>query len=195
MRSATASTSITQDTSEEMILAAMNLIEKQTFDDDIEIGIDFTNAAMSRFWNYIEHIAYNEDAMLDTEQQFDTEVKKEEVLERSGEQIDQLLSLLPESVQPEKVPSSGRKRKTTTGATPHQPLSEDASGLDWPTIVQQGKLSKCTVPDLKSKLRSIGEPVNGNKPVVSHTMRIYDFVSLHRFFRHTWLTIKFVDVL
>ena len=169
MRMATTSTTATPDVSEEMIRAATNLIEQQTFGDDIEIGVDFTNAAMSRFWNYIEHIAYNEDAMVDDQQQFDTEIKTDEVLERSGEQIDQLLSLLPESVQPEKVPSSSRKRKTTTSTTIS--LSEDASGLDWPTIVQQGALSKCTVADLKLKLRAIGEPVNGNKSVVRPTKK------------------------
>ena len=168
MRSATPSTSITQEVSEGLITAATNLIEKQSFDDDVEIGVDFTNAAMSRFWNYIEHIAYNEDTMLDERQQYDTEIKAEEVLGQSGEEIDQLLALLPESVQPKKVPSSSRKRKATTGTTPpyRHPFEEDTSGVDWPTIVQQGALSKCTVVDLKTKLRSIGQTVNGNKAAV-----------------------------
>ena len=165
MRSATSSTDNGQDVSEEMIHAAMNLIEQQTFDDDVEIGVDFTNASMSRFWNYIEHIAYNEDAVVEEKQQYDTEINAEQVLERSGEQIDQLLSLLPQSVQTEKTPASGRKRKTATTAT--QPLTDDTSGLDWTTLVKVGTLSKCTVADLKLKLRSVGEPVIGNKAVVS----------------------------
>ena len=163
LRSPTLSTNPTPETSEEMIHAAINLIEKQTFDDDIEIGVDFSNAAMSRFWNYIEHIAYNEDAMIDESQQYDTEINTEQVLKRSGEQIDQFLSLLPESTQLD----SSRKRKAATAS--RQPSTDDKSGLDWTTIFKEGGLSKCKVPDLKSKLRSVGESVSGNKDVVRYT--------------------------
>lgn len=174
MRTATPSTNNAQDITEEMIHSAMTLIEQQTFDDDVEIGVDFTNAAMSRFWNYIEHIAYNEDAVVHEKKQYDTEINAELVLERSGEQIDHLLSLLPESVQPEKAAASGRKRKTTTAST--QSSTADISALDWSTIIKEGTLSKCTVADLKLKLRSVGETVIGNKAVVSLAATISIFV-------------------
>jgi Ku70/Ku80 beta-barrel domain len=150
--------------SEEMIEAAMNVIEKQTFQEEIEIGADFANAAMNRFWNYIEHIAYNEDTVKD-EVRYDSELNVTEVFADSVEQIETFLALLPEATEAEKVASSGRKRKAAP-ASSKKPAPEDDSGLDWSSMVQRGTLSKCTVAVLKSKLRSIGEPVNGNKPEV-----------------------------
>jgi hypothetical protein len=153
----------TNSVSEEMIQATMNLIEQQTFPNDVEIGVDFANAAMCRFWNYIEHIAYNED-IIEDHVQYDTEINEEHILQHSGKQIEALQALLPESTIPEKVPSIGQKRKVASKQS--KSLPENDSQIDWFTIVQEGTLSKCTVPELKAKLRSIGEPVNGNKPVV-----------------------------
>jgi hypothetical protein len=54
----------------------------------------------------------------------------------------------------EKQKSSGaRKRK----------LVADDSGLDWEELYRTDALEDCKVPELKKYLRSVGEPVSGNK--------------------------------
>jgi Ku70/Ku80 beta-barrel domain len=152
--------------SEELVRATVNLVQKQSFVDAVEIGDDFVNAAMSRFWNYIEHVAYNEDVdgtnKVSDDIQYDTEVNVEQVLKHSGEEIEAVLSLLPEDLPKVKAAATARKRKVTSVQQP-----SDDSGIDWFKVVQDGELSRCKVPDLKSKLRSLGLPVTGNKSVVS----------------------------
>jgi ATP-dependent DNA helicase 2 subunit 1 len=136
--------------SEELVQAAMDLIEKQTVDDDIQLGEDLENAALQRFFDYIEAIAM-EDPFFEARTDFDTEVPDEDVLKAAGKQIDQFKVLLPDDV--DKPKAAGRKRK----------IVEDDSGINWVELYQEGELDSCKLPELKKYLRSIGEQLSGKK--------------------------------
>lgn len=152
---------------QDMIKAAMNLVQKQTLV-GVEIGEDFENAAMCRFWNYVEHVALDEGLRAD--KPYDTEIDKGEVLKHAGEEIDEFVALLPDDIKPEQAP---RKRK----------IEPDDSGVDWGKVYMGGAVSRCKVADLKKKLKSVGELVSGNKSVVSSNTPLRDLrkVTFRRF--------------
>jgi Ku70/Ku80 beta-barrel domain len=144
---------------EALVEATMALVEKQSFVDAVELGMDFVNAPMDRFWKYMEQIAYGDDVKPPAPELYDTEVDVEQVLQHVGEQIRAVAALLPEDTSVATT-SSARKRKV---AAPPPP---DDSGIDWLQKVQEGTLSEFKVPDLKAKLRSLGESTTGNKSAV-----------------------------
>lgn len=138
--------------SDELVEAARDLIQNQTFDKGTVIGENFENAYIGRFWAYVESLALDEGMKAD--RKYDTEVDEEQILKRNGEQIDRFQQLLPEEPEPEK---KSRKRKE---------LVPDTSGVDWETMYSENALDQCKVPQLKSYLKSIGEPLSGNKATV-----------------------------
>jgi hypothetical protein len=75
-----------------------------------------------------------------------------------------VVKLLPEDVEISKT-AGARKRK----------LVADDSGLDWEDLYRTDALADCKVPDLKKFLRSVGEPLSGNKGAlalrVTHYLR------------------------
>ncbi|CAJ1950736.1 unnamed protein product [Cylindrotheca closterium] len=73
--------------SEELVQAAMDVIEKRTVGDDIQLGEDLENAALQKFFDYIEAIAM-EDTFFEARTDFDTEVPDEDVLRAAGKQIE-----------------------------------------------------------------------------------------------------------
>ena len=134
--------------SEEVVKVAMKLIEKQTLV-DVEIGEDFENARLVKFWDYVEHKALEQP--LSAAKEFDTVLDEDAVTEFVGKEIAELAIALPEDVKPEP-----KKRK----------LEPDDSGVDWETFYREGRLSDCKVPELKKKLRSLGEKTGGNKQIL-----------------------------
>lgn len=136
---------------EELVQATMNLIEKRTFEGHIELGEDLENAALQKFFDYIEAIAM-EDPFFEARTDFDTEIPDEAVLKATGDQIEQFQSLLPPD-DVEKPKAAGRKRK----------VAEDDSGINWIEMYQEGELDSCKVAELKKYLRSVGEPLSGKK--------------------------------
>jgi hypothetical protein len=75
----------------------------------------------------------------------------DKVLAKTKTLIEALLKSLPEDVV---EPVVSRKR----------PLATDDSNIDWEQHFREGTLSKCKVPEIKSKLRSIGVAIsNKNK--------------------------------
>jgi hypothetical protein len=140
--------------SEELVTAAMDLIQSQTRKDEsssFRIGSNiFENAEMLKFWNYVEHVALEEPSSTSNGTKHDTVLDEEKVLEKSGVYIQRFQSLLPEDIIPEK---ETRKRK----------LVPDDSGIDWEEEFKNGTISKCKNDDLKKKLRSLGEILTGNK--------------------------------
>jgi hypothetical protein len=42
-------------------------------------------------------------------------------------------------------------------------VKDDDSGLNWEEMYQNDELDTCRVPDLKKYLRSVGQPLSGNK--------------------------------
>jgi len=122
--------------------------------EDVEIGgvEHFQNAALLKFWDYVEHVALDEP--LGSDKKYDTVVDKDKIMKKVGDQIQQFSLNLPEDVKPEKA---AKKRK----------IVSDDSGIDWEDVFTKGTLAQCKNNDLKSKLRSLGEPISGNKSQVS----------------------------
>jgi hypothetical protein len=135
---------------EKIVNAAMDLVQKQTLS-NVEIGENFENATLAKFWDYVEHVALGECSP--AEEEYDTVVDKEGVLKVAGEQITALKESLPPDVvvKPE---TAGSKRK----------IEADDSGVDWELMFVEGRLSDCKNDQLKKKLRSVqGAKLTGNK--------------------------------
>jgi ATP-dependent DNA helicase 2 subunit 1 len=137
----------------EIVQAAIDLVQKQTLV-GVEIGSVFQNAAMEKFWNYIEHKALGEARRVD--EPYDTEIDAAQVRQRAGVQIDAFCQLLPEDDVPTTSRGRGEKGK-------RKALEPDTTGIDWEQFYRDGTLSKCKVADLKIFLKSIGEPISGKK--------------------------------
>lgn len=137
--------------SEELVTAAMELIDRQRLD-EMELGEDFDNAALEKFLNYVEAIA-TEDPFFEEKGDYDTELDDTTVLEAAQAQIENFKKLLPQDVEKTKA-SSGRKRKL---------VKDDDSGLNWEEMYQNDELDTCRVPELKKYLRSVRQPLSGNK--------------------------------
>jgi non-homologous end joining protein Ku len=135
---------------EKIVNAAMDLVQKQTLS-NVEIGENFENGILAKFWTYVEHVALGE--CLPAEEEYDTVVDKEGVLKVAGEQITALKESLPPDVVVKKE-TAGSKRK----------IEPDDSEVDWELMFAEGRLSKCNMTQLKSKLRSVaGTTLTGNK--------------------------------
>jgi non-homologous end joining protein Ku len=143
---------------EKVVNAAMDLVQKQTLS-NVEIGENFENAILAKFWDYVEHVALGE--CLPAEEEYDTVVDKEGVLKVAGNQITALKESLPPDVVVKKE-TAGSKRK----------IEPDDSGVDWELMFVEGRLSECKVDQLKKKLRSVhGAALTGNKPEVVERVR------------------------
>jgi len=131
---------------EPLVEAAVKLVEKQQL--NAELGYDFQNPAVEKYWDYVESIALEDGVKAG--RKFDTEMSEEDILELAGDEIEKFSALLPEDIVAEK------KRKAKI-------LEVDDTGIDWETV----DLSKCRVPELKKKLGAHGEKKSGNKTEVS----------------------------
>jgi hypothetical protein len=149
----------------ELVQAAIDLVQKQTLV-GVEIGSVFQNAAMEKFWHYIEHKALGEARRRVVEEQpYDTEIDAPKVRQRAGVQIDAFCQLLPEDDDDEPAATSSQRGRSEKGK--RKALEPDTTGIDWEQQYLDGTLSKCKVPDLKIFLKSIGAPVsNKNKATV-----------------------------
>jgi ATP-dependent DNA helicase 2 subunit 1 len=136
---------------EKVVNAAMDLIQKQTLS-NVEIGENFENAPLAKFWDYVEHVALGE--CLPAEEEYDTVVDTEGVLKVAGEQITALKESLPPDLVV-KLETAGSKRK----------IEPDDSGVDWELMFVEGRLSECKNDQLKKKLRSVPGAIklSGNK--------------------------------
>jgi hypothetical protein len=139
--------------SEKLVTAAMELVGRQRLE-GWELGEDFANAALVEFFNYLESVALELPAS-EEEEEFDTRLDDETVLEAARDQIRRFQQCLPEDVDKPKT-ATARKRK----------LVADDSGLDWEHFYRTDALEDCKVPDLKKYLRSAGEPLSGNKAAI-----------------------------
>lgn len=148
--------------SEELVQATVDLIGRQRLE-GMELGKDFENAALAEFFNYLESVAL-EVPLGEEEEDFDTRIDDDTILDAAQDQIEAVVKLLPEDVEISKT-SGARKRK----------LVADDSGFDWEDLYRTDALADCKVPDLKKYLRSVGEPLSGNKGAlilrVTHHLR------------------------
>jgi ATP-dependent DNA helicase 2 subunit 1 len=139
---------------EDLIQEAIDLIRHQRLD-DIEIGVNFENAAIQRFWNYIEAVAL--ETTIPTKEQFETELNEEEVMKVAGAQIKAFRDSLPEDVKVVKKSRAAPRKRKAAEAVP------DESGVDWAHLYTADSLDSCKVDALKSYLRSVGARMGGRK--------------------------------
>ena len=137
--------------SEEAVLAAMNLIRHQQLDQRV-IGLDFENAQLARFIDYLEAVALEIPAT-PGEKDYDIEVDDNEIRAAVGDQIEAFLRVLPEDEVKSARSKQARKRK----------LEPDDSGIDWERLFLENSIDTCKVDELKKFLKSEGEPVAGRK--------------------------------
>jgi hypothetical protein len=131
--------------SDEVVNAAMRLVEKQTR--DVEIGEEFENARVSAFWDYVEHVALGDP--LPTSKEYDTIPDQEKMRQWVGEEANAFAAALPDDVKVEP-----KKRKL---------VATDGNGLDWEAILRDDLIDKVLNADLKKKLSSYGEKQSGKK--------------------------------
>lgn len=137
---------------EESVQKAMDLIRHQKLE-NVEIGLNFENAALERFWKYVEAVAL--EMSIPEQEQYETELNEEEVIQAAGHQIASFRDCLPKDIknENEETEAKGCKRK----------LISDDSGIDWAQLYKTNALSECKVNELKSYLRSVGARVGGRK--------------------------------
>jgi hypothetical protein len=141
--------------SEELVVAAREIVDKWTLK-DVEIGVHYPNESLERFWDKMQEVALNER----TSSENNTAVAKEEILAKVGPCLDRFMELLPE----DPVVVKGKKKRE---------LVEDDSGIDWLDAYKEDRLGDFKVADLKKYLKSVGETVSGNKPVLIDRMIPY----------------------
>ncbi len=135
--------------SPDVVDAFAAIVEKQTYD-SVRIGQNFENADLTMFWDYVEHVALGLP-MPAKRDEWDIIPDEAAISKLVEQEVEKVISLLPEDVKPEK--KSKRKRE----------LVEDDSGVDWEAAYHEGALEKCKLDDIKKKLRSLGLKVGGKK--------------------------------
>lgn len=140
--------------SEDLVEEAIDLIRHQKLE-GIEVGVNFENAAIEKFWSYIEAVAL--ETTIPAKEQHETELNEQEVLNVAGAQIEAFRDSLPDDVKVEKK-SMGQPRKRKTAE-----LVADESGLDWVQLYSTDSIPDCKVDDLKSYLKSVGARLGGRK--------------------------------
>jgi ATP-dependent DNA helicase 2 subunit 1 len=146
------------EVSSELVEKAVDLIEHQRLQ-NVEIGVNFVNASIEKFWSYIEAVAL--ETSLPEPEQYEVELNEEEVLKAAGPQIDAFRDALPEDVPTKKSSSSSSSRSTQPRK--RKALVVDESGQDWRYLYTTGSIDSCSMDDLKSYLRSVGARVGGKK--------------------------------
>ena len=144
-----------------LVEEAVDLIRHQKLE-GIELGINFENAAIEKFWGYIEAVAL--ETTIPRKEHYETELNYEEVLNVAGAQIEAFRDSLPPDVEIEKPKG---KRKAT-----------GESDFDWLQLYYSDSISGCKVDDLRCYLKSIGAPTAGRKAdlVIRVTQSISDRV-------------------
>ena len=135
--------------SEELITAAMNLMNRQTIS-SAEIGEDFENAALTEFYSYLKSVAFD---TAKEENNYDTIVNKDGILKVAGKEIEAFRSGLP--IEIERPKSASRKRS--------KKIVPDDSGINWVELYGTNEIGSCKVDQLKKYLRSVGLPTSGRK--------------------------------
>jgi ATP-dependent DNA helicase 2 subunit 1 len=142
---------------DELIEKAMDLIQHQMLD-DVEIGVNFENKSLHKFWSYIESVAL--DFPVPAEETYEMDLNEIEIWKAAGPQIESFRDLLPleESIKSEVKLSSAVPQKRKKPEVP-----EDKSGIDWMHLFQTNCLPSSKVEDLKSFLKSRGSRCGGRK--------------------------------
>ena len=134
------------------LIEVMKCIIRKLQIEDFELRYNsYDNPALAKFWNYIEAIALN-TTYKEAEDTLVMNVKEMENL--VGAEIKKLLDLLPTD---EVDAPKSNKRKVS------QIMAIDDSGIPWKALHDEGMIHECTVQQLKTYLRSVGEKISGKK--------------------------------
>lgn len=139
--------------SDELIIAAMNLMSRQSLS-TVEIGEDFENAALTEFYSYLKSVAFD---TAKEENYYDTILDEEKITEiskRFRDEIQAFSSALPIDI---KQPKASNARKRVKRIVP------DDSGIDWIEMYRTDEIGDFKVEQLKKYLRSVGLPTSGRK--------------------------------
>jgi hypothetical protein len=137
---------------EELVEAAVSLIEKQTLADRV-LGVDFQNARLAETWKLLEHEALRLE--WEPSNDYDTVINPEHeraIMDAAGEQVNQLFSILPE----DEAKVTGKRKKTA------DPDADD-TGIDWDQEYDTGMISKLTKNPLEKYCSAHGLKKSGNK--------------------------------
>jgi ATP-dependent DNA helicase 2 subunit 1 len=96
-----------------LVEEAVDLIRHQKLE-GIELGINFENAAIEKFWRYIEAVAL--ETTIPAKEQHETELNDDEVLKVAGAQIEAFRDSLPSDVEIEKP----KRKKESNGRIRHR---------------------------------------------------------------------------
>lgn len=129
------------------VQAATDLINAMNFGDGFSLDY-LKNDSLAHFYTYLESIAL--ETTLPTPEQSLNQITDEDVRATAGEQIDAFSASLPDDVVPVKEPKK-RKREP------------DETGCDWLFLYRSNDIASCTIPMLKSYLKSCGEKTSGKK--------------------------------
>lgn len=132
---------------EESVQAVIDLISAMNFGEDFALDY-FKNDSLLHFYTYMESIAL--ETTLPSPEQSLNQITDEDIRATAGKQIDAFTESLPEDIVVVKEPKK-RKREP------------DDSGIDWVGVYRANELGDCTMPQLKSYLKSVGEKVGGKK--------------------------------
>lgn len=135
----------------ELLEQAKGLIRGQKLS-SVEFGANFENAALKRFWTYIESVALGTN--LQDREHYDTDIDDDRLRAMLGENIAGFLNELPDDMMESREKVGSRKRKV---------LEADESGCDWVQLYTTNSLPECKVDELKQYLRSVGARVSGKK--------------------------------
>ena len=139
---------------EALVGAAIDLIRHQKLE-NVELGVNFENASIAKFWRYVEAVAL--ETTIPSKEEHETELNESEVVNAAGAQIEAFRNSLPPDVKLErKAKERPPKRKAVE-------LVEDESGLDWVHLYSSDSIADCKVDDLKSYLKSVGARTGGRK--------------------------------
>ena len=144
--------------SNDLEAAAVRLVQKQRVDTGaVEIGQAYVNGPLAEWWRTMEKYALHIGDDNSGEPDYDTTYKPEHVLALAKSEIEEFGTLLP---QPEEKGSSSAGKKRV------RVLEPDTSGLDWKDLLSNGGIPKLKVPELKAKLKSLGESSTGKKQML-----------------------------
>ncbi|GKZ00401.1 hypothetical protein MPSEU_000993100 [Mayamaea pseudoterrestris] len=136
-----------------LVDATVELIKKQSLNDRV-LGVDFENAYITEFYNYLESQSLG--THWEPTNDYDTIMTEEHeraILDAVGEQIEAIKNLLPDDEK-----ATG-KRKSVVSADP----DAGDTGIDWEQEFDDGRIGKVTVPNLKKYCQAHGLTRTGNK--------------------------------
>ena len=128
--------------SEELVAAAMKMINRRTFKSGGSEGFGFglENENVEQFYSYLKRVALNLHRTVEPSHEVPLSSKARRAVEN-------FFSILPNDVP---------QTKTTTSRKRIKELPPDETGIDWKLLFDTDKIQTCKNDELKARLRSLG---------------------------------------